>query len=147
MTGIFTRWFQRNFSNPQAVVLVVFLVVGFAIILTLGDILNPLFIAIVLAYLLEWVVSTIHNKGCPRGIAVFSVFTGFIALALTTVFIFIYLRHYVPFILVNMIVLYILQHKKFRAKTVRVGKFASVLHKRSSYLSKICKFALRGFSQ
>ncbi|MFT5519992.1 MAG: putative permease [Enterobacterales bacterium] len=89
MTGIFTRWFQRNFSNPQAVVLVVFLVVGFAFILTLGDILNPLFIAIVLAYLLEWVVSTIHNKGCPRGIAVFSVFTGFIALALTTVFIFI----------------------------------------------------------
>ncbi|MFT5452387.1 MAG: putative permease, partial [Enterobacterales bacterium] len=57
--------------------------------LTLGDILNPLFIAIVLAYLLEWVVATIHNKGCPRGIAVFSVFTGFIALALTTVFIFI----------------------------------------------------------
>lgn len=89
MTGIFTRWFQRNFSNPQAIVLVVFLVVGFALILTLGDILNPLFIAIVLAYLLEWVVSTIHNKGCPRGIAVFSVFTGFIALALTTVFIFI----------------------------------------------------------
>ncbi|MFT5451676.1 MAG: putative permease, partial [Enterobacterales bacterium] len=79
MTGIFSRWFQRNFSNPQAVVLVVFLVVGFAFILTLGDILNPLFIAIVLAYLLEWVVATIHNKGCPRGIAVFSVYTGFIA--------------------------------------------------------------------
>ena len=89
MTGIFTRWFQRNFSNPQAVVLVVFLVVGFAFILTLGDILNPLFIAIVLAYLLEWVVSTMHKKGCPRGLAVFSVFTGFIALALTTVFVFI----------------------------------------------------------
>ena len=58
-------------------------------VLTLGDILNPLFIAIVFAYLLEWVVSTIHKKGCPRGLAVFSVFTGFIALSLTTIFIFI----------------------------------------------------------
>jgi len=68
---------------------VVLLVVGFALILILGDILNPLFIAIVFAYLLEWVVGTLHNKGCPRGLAVFTVFTGFIALSLTTIFIFI----------------------------------------------------------
>ena len=89
MSGIFVRWFQRNFSNPQAVVLGMLLILGFATVLTLGDILNPLFIAIVFAYLLEWVVSTIHGKGCPRGIAVFLVFSGFITLMLTTVFIFI----------------------------------------------------------
>jgi len=89
MTGVFVRWFQRNFSNPQAVALGMLLIIGFAIVLTLGDILNPLFIAIVFAYLLEWVVQTIHNKGCPRGIAVMSVFTGFIALFLTTVLVFI----------------------------------------------------------
>ena len=64
MAGIFTSWFQRNFSDPQAIVLGVLLVLGFVFVLTLGDILNPLFIAIIFAYLLEWIVSTINEKGC-----------------------------------------------------------------------------------
>ncbi len=89
MSGLFVTWFQRNFSNPQAVGLGVALVFGFAFVLLLGDILNPLFVAIVFAYLLEWVVSTLSNKGCPRSLAVMLVFTGFIALLLTTVFVFI----------------------------------------------------------
>jgi len=88
MSGILVQWFQKKFSNPQTVVLGMFLIFGFATILILGDILTPLFTAIVLAYLLEWVVSTLHTKGCPRGIAVTTVFTGFIALLLTTVFVF-----------------------------------------------------------
>lgn len=89
MAGILVSWFQRKFSNPQAVVLSMFLIFGFATVLILGDILNPLLVAIVLAYLLEWLVTAIDNKGCPRGIAVFTVFTGFIALQLITVFVFI----------------------------------------------------------
>jgi len=89
VSGIVVQWFQKKFSNPQAVVLGMLLIFGFATILILGDILTPLFIAIVFAYLLEWVVATINNKGCPRGIAVLVVFTGFIALLLTTVFVFI----------------------------------------------------------
>ena len=89
MAGILVSWFRRKFSNPQAVVLSMFLILGFATVLILGDILNPLLIAIVIAYLLEWLASTLNSKGCPRGIAVFTVFTGFIALQLTTVFVFI----------------------------------------------------------
>jgi len=89
MSGILVDWFQRRFSNPQAVVLGMLLVFGFATILILGDILTPLFIAIVVAYLLEWIVATIHKKGCPRWLAVPSVFIGFIALLLTTVLVFI----------------------------------------------------------
>ncbi len=89
MSGILVEWFHRRFSNPQAVVLGMLLLFGFATILILGDILTPLFIAIVVAYLLEWLVATIHKKGCPRGLAVSSVFIGFIALLLTTVLVFI----------------------------------------------------------
>ncbi len=89
MSGIVVQWFRKKFSNPQTVVLGMFLIFGFAIILILGDILTPLLIAIVFAYLLEWVVAIIHKKGCPRGIAVTCVFTGFLALLLTTVFVFI----------------------------------------------------------
>ena len=87
MSTIFSRWFSRKFSNPQAVVLAMFLLFGFASILLLGDILNPLFIAIVLAYLLEWLVAALEQKGAPRLVSVNVVFLSFIALLLTTVFV------------------------------------------------------------
>ena len=64
-----------------------FLLFGFAGILLLGDILNPLFIAIVLAYLLEWLVAALEQKGSPRLVSVNVVFLSFIALLLTTVFV------------------------------------------------------------
>ncbi|MBT8448397.1 MAG: AI-2E family transporter [Gammaproteobacteria bacterium] len=89
MSTIFSRWFQRKFSNPQAVVLGMLLLFGFAAILLLSDILNPLFVAIVLAYLLEWVVSSIEQKSMSRLWSVVIVFLSFVALLLTTVFIFI----------------------------------------------------------
>lgn len=87
MNKIFSRWFSNKFSNPQAVVLAMFLLFGFASILLLGDILNPLFVAIVLAYLLEWLVSGMQNKGLPRLLSVNVVFISFIAVLLTTVFV------------------------------------------------------------
>ena len=87
MNSIFSRWFQRNFSNPQAVVLGMLLVFGFAAIIFLGDILNPLFIAIVFAYLLEWIVGSVESRGMPRMASVNLVFLSFLAILLTTVFI------------------------------------------------------------
>ena len=64
-----------------------FLLFGFASILLLGDILNPLFVAIVLAYLLEWLVSSMQSKGIHRLLSVNIVFISFIAVLLTTVFV------------------------------------------------------------
>ncbi len=87
MSTLFSRWFSRKFSNPQTIVLVMLLIFGFASILLLGDILNPLFIAIVLAYLLEWLVAGMEGKGVSRIVSVNVVFLTFIALMLTTVFV------------------------------------------------------------
>lgn len=86
MTSIFTRWFQRNFSSPATVVLTMLLIIGFVIILTLGDLLAPLLWAIVIAYLLEWVVSAIQKTGLKRTWSVMIVFSGFIGLTLLTIF-------------------------------------------------------------
>jgi putative permease len=86
MTTIFTRWFKRNFSSPATIVLSMLLIVGFFIILTVGDILAPILWALVFAYLLESVVSVLRRKGVPRIWAVLLVFAGFIGLVLIVVF-------------------------------------------------------------
>ncbi len=85
MTSIFTRWFKRNFSSPATIVLSMLLLLGFVFILTLGDILAPILWALVIAYLLEWVVSAVEKRGIKRIWAVMGVFVGFVTLALLIV--------------------------------------------------------------
>lgn len=85
MTSIFTRWFKRNFSSPATIVLTMLLLLGFAFILTLGDILAPILWALVIAYLLEWLVSALEKRQVQRIWAVIGVFVGFITLSLMIV--------------------------------------------------------------
>ena len=63
-------WFRRSFSDPQVVILGLFLLIGFAIIIGLGKWLAPMFASIVIAYLLEAVVSRLQKAGLPRLAAV-----------------------------------------------------------------------------
>lgn len=75
-------WFRRSFSDPQVVILGLFLVVGFAIIIGMGKWLAPMFAAIVIAYLLEALVSQLQKTGLPRLASVIIVFLLFIAVFL-----------------------------------------------------------------
>src|SRR3569623_232160 len=64
-------------AGPQAVILAMLLVVGFAIVIVLVDMLAPVLAAIVLAYLLEVFVRPLERRGLPRlgaGLGVCSVF-------------------------------------------------------------------------
>jgi len=85
MTKLFLRWFQRNFSNPQAIILAVLLVAGFLAIYVMGRILMPLLVATVLAYLLEWAVSALVKRGIPRLVAVVGVFISFCTVSLAII--------------------------------------------------------------
>jgi putative permease len=69
-------WYERNFSNPQAVILVLMIVLGAVIVLYWGDILAPVLASLVIAYALEGIVKRITNLGIPRIISV--VFTVFV---------------------------------------------------------------------
>ncbi|VAW80044.1 Putative permease PerM (= YfgO) [hydrothermal vent metagenome] len=71
------QWFQRVLSDPQAVILVVLLVLGFVVVLTMGQMLAPVLAALVLSYLLDGIVITLQARGMPRLIAVISVFSLF----------------------------------------------------------------------
>lgn len=72
-------WFQRTFSDPQVVILGIFLLVGALIIFGLGAMLAPVFASMVIAYLLEAVVARLEKRGMARLLAVIMVFLFFLA--------------------------------------------------------------------
>jgi putative permease len=78
-------WYERFFSDPQAVILALLLVIGFVVVLTMGQMLTPVFASLVLAYLLDGVVLALQERGVPRiaaVVAVFLLFIVFLAFAL-----------------------------------------------------------------
>lgn len=80
------NWYQRHFSDPQVVILALFLIIGFAIVLIAGDILAPLLASIVIAYVLDGAVEILQRSKLPRLIALIVVFFAFIALLLLIIF-------------------------------------------------------------
>jgi putative permease len=79
-------WFRRSFSDPQVVILGLVLVIGFAIIIGLGKWLAPMFASIVIAYLLEALVSRLEKSGMPRLPAVIIVFLLFMTVMIFLTF-------------------------------------------------------------
>ena len=75
---LITDWFRRNFSNPQVVILGLFLIGLFAVLMFLGGMLAPVLVAVVIAYLLEGLVGVLVRRGMPRLVAVLLVFLGFV---------------------------------------------------------------------
>lgn len=84
--NMITDWFRRHFSDPQVVILAVFLAVGFAIIVLFGDMLAPVLAAVVIAYLLEWPVKRLERAGLPRLFCVVVVFLLFMFLLVFVLF-------------------------------------------------------------
>lgn len=79
MIELVKTWYTRYFSDPQALILMAVLVVGSTIVLTMSDMLLPVFASIVIAYLLEGVVRRMQYRGSKRITAVILVFSIFIA--------------------------------------------------------------------
>lgn len=86
MYDIIRDWYTRNFSDPQAVILALLLLVVFSLVWLIGDIMAPVLVSIVLAYLLESVVATMERWKLPRTLA--AVFVLLLILALSIVVLF-----------------------------------------------------------
>ncbi len=78
MFELLKSWYTRYFSDPQAVLLAAILIIGFTVVLTMGDMLAPVLAAVVVAYLLEGIVRKLQDRGMPRLWAVTLVFTVFL---------------------------------------------------------------------
>jgi len=80
------NWFRRSFSDPQVVILGLFLIIGFAVIIYLGKWLAPMFASLVIAYLLEAIVHRLQKFNVPRSVAVAIVFLLFLAVLVFLLF-------------------------------------------------------------
>ena len=66
MIDVIKSWFEKHFSDPQAIILVSFLLLGAILILYLGKILTPVLAGVVIAYVLEGLVKKVSLCGLPR---------------------------------------------------------------------------------
>jgi len=73
----FSESLKRFLPNSQAIALAIIVIVSFVLIYSLSDLLMPVFASIVLAYLLEGLVSKAEKVKLPRLPAVYLVFTVF----------------------------------------------------------------------
>jgi len=66
MINIIKGWFEKHFSDPQAIILVSILVLGAILVLYWGRILTPVLAGIIIAYILEGLVCRLNHLGVPR---------------------------------------------------------------------------------
>ncbi len=74
MKQVFSRWFTRYFSDPEAVILAVIIAFALFVLYTAGYMLAPVFAGLVIAYLLEGLVSRLSGMKVPHVWAVSLVF-------------------------------------------------------------------------
>lgn len=89
MLGVFGNWYKRKFSDPNSLMLLILIIFSAAVLYVFGEILMPILIAIVIAYLLDVPVSKIEQLGVKRWLATtFTLFVFFIlCLALAVILI------------------------------------------------------------
>jgi len=66
MIEVIKDWFEKHFSDPQAIILISILVLGAILVLYWGSILSPVLAGIVIAYVLEGLVCRLNHLGMPR---------------------------------------------------------------------------------
>ncbi len=79
MINVIKGWFEKHFSDPQAIMLVSLLVFGLILVLYWGRILTPVLAGIVIAYVLEGLVKRFCHLGVPRFVSFLLSYTLFIA--------------------------------------------------------------------
>lgn len=89
LRAVFRDWAERYFSDEEAAVLTVMLVLGFAAVIFFGRMLAPFLTALVIAFLLQGGVNWLVRRRMPHLLAVCLVFLGFtgVLLALALVLI------------------------------------------------------------
>lgn len=87
MRDVVRYWVQRYFSDEEAVIFFLLLIVGFSTVIFMGAMLAPFLASVVLAYLLAGVVRKLEDAHIPFKLAVTLVFLGFMGLLLALFFV------------------------------------------------------------
>ena len=79
MIKVFREWYGRHFTDPQQVILLLLIGLGLALALFVGDILAPLLVSILLAYILEGLIRALEEARIPRLFSFLLVYVLFVA--------------------------------------------------------------------
>ncbi len=79
---VISGWINRHFSNEEAIYLVVLIVGVFSLLLTLGGVLAPVLIGLVLAFLLQGLVKKLISFHVPQTVAVYTAFLVFLGVTI-----------------------------------------------------------------
>lgn len=82
MLSVFGRWYRRKFSDPDSVMLLLLLLFVSVLLAVWGNILMPVIVAAVIAYLLDWPVVQLGKAGMSRVVASTLVLLLFIGLSI-----------------------------------------------------------------
>jgi len=85
MVSLFSQWYKRKFSDPNAVTLLVILLCAFLFVFFFNNLLMPVFVAIAIAFLLDLPVYRLMNLGLSRTLSVSFVVVVFIGISLVAI--------------------------------------------------------------
>ncbi|WP_202797997.1 AI-2E family transporter [Rickettsiella massiliensis] len=80
MQQLLKNWLDRYILDPELAMLWLFLAFILVLFATLGGILAPVLVSIVLAYLLQWPIHSLEKLGLPQMLSVLGVYISFFAL-------------------------------------------------------------------
>ncbi len=88
MVQAIKKWCRQYLSDPQIISLFALILLGFLLIVTMGHILAPVFAAIIIAYLLEGLISRLVRMKISRKFAMIVAFLLFVAVLLLLIAVF-----------------------------------------------------------
>lgn len=83
--SVFGRWYRRKFSDPDAAMLLILILLTAAVLVFWGGLIMPVLVAAVIAYLLDWPVNRLVNVGISRTLSCSVVMLLFVALTIMLV--------------------------------------------------------------
>lgn len=86
MFEVLAKFYRQYLSDPQAALLGLLILAGFSIVILMGNMLLPVFAGVVIAYLMDDLVSKLERYHWPRIYAVWLTYALFIAILLLAIF-------------------------------------------------------------
>ena len=83
MLKVLRSWFDRYFSDEEAVVLFILLILGLSFVVIWGDIMAPVIAGAILAFILQGLVSSMVRRGVGKKLAVYLSFVFFVGIVVT----------------------------------------------------------------
>lgn len=87
MLDIFRKWIEDYFADEEALILLLLLVASFTVVLTMGDVVAPVIAGLILAFLLQGLMSRLVRWKVPRPLALAITIVLFTSLSMLALFI------------------------------------------------------------